>query len=94
MQKFSPFYSIPIFGYSPFTSFGLATALLVACGYLVPTVFIETRDYKFSNTISDMNVFCLLLLLPFPASKKIVFLEYVVASGNAYGALLFGGFSL
>ena len=32
----------PIFGEDPFTSFGLATALLVACGYLVPTVFIET----------------------------------------------------
>ena len=28
------------------TSFGLATALLVACGYLVPTVFIETIGTK------------------------------------------------
>ena len=26
--------------------------------------------------------FCLLLPLPFPASKKIVFYEYIVASGN------------
>ena len=34
----------PIFGQGPLTSFGLATAMLVACGYLVPTVFIETRD--------------------------------------------------
>ena len=41
-----------------------------------------------------MNVFCLLLPLPFPASKKIVFLEYIVASGNADCALLFDGFSL
>ena len=69
-------------------------ALLVACAYLIPRVFIETRDYKFSNTISDMNVFCLLMLLPFPASKKIVFLEYIVGSGNADCALLFDGFSL
>ena len=44
--------------------------------------------------ISDMNVFCLLLPLPFPASKKIVVLEYVVASGNADLSLLFDGFSL
>ena len=39
-------------------------------------------------------LFCLLLPLPFPASKKIVFLEYIVASGNADRALLFDGFSL
>ena len=44
MQNISPFYSAPIFGWGPFTSFGLATALLVARDYLVPTVFIETRD--------------------------------------------------
>ena len=68
-------------------------ALPVACAYLIPRVFIETRDYKFSSTISDMNVFCLLMPLPFPASKKIVFLEYIVASGNADCALLFDGFS-
>ena len=71
----------------------LATALLVVCAYLIPRVFIETRDYKFSSTISDM-FFCLLLPLPFPASKKIVFLEYTVASENADCALLFDGFSL
>ena len=33
-----------IFGLAPLTSFGLATALLVACAYLIPRVFIETRD--------------------------------------------------
>ena len=36
-----------------------------------------------------MNVF-----LPSTALKKIVFLEYIVASGNADCALLFDGFSL
>ena len=34
----------PIFGPEPLSLFGLVTALLVASGYLVPTVFIETRD--------------------------------------------------
>ena len=40
------FYSAPppIFGLGPLTSFGLATAMLVVCGYLVRRVFIETRD--------------------------------------------------
>ena len=41
-----------------------------------------------------MNVFLPSTAFAFPASKKIVFLEYVVASGNADGALLFDGFSL
>ena len=54
MCKSSVYFIVPpIFGKGPLTSFGLATALLVACGYHVPTVFIETRDYKFSNTISQ-----------------------------------------
>ena len=90
------FYSAPppIFGWGPLTSFGLAKALLVACGYLVPTVFLETRNWKFSNIISDVNVFCLLLRLPFPALKKKVFLEYVVLSRNTDCALLFDGFAL
>ena len=37
---------------------------------------------------------CLLLPLLFPALKKVVFLEYTDASGNADCALLFDGFSL
>ena len=41
-----------------------------------------------------MNVFCLLLPLPFPAVKKNCFLEYLVVSGNTNCDLLFDGFSL
>ena len=45
MEKFSLFYSAPHFPLGPgLTLFGLATALLVASGYLVPKVFIETSD--------------------------------------------------
>ena len=33
-----------IFGWDPLTSFGQAMALLVGCAYLIPRVFIETRD--------------------------------------------------
>ena len=44
--------------------------------------------------ISNMNVFCLLLPLPFPAVKKIAFLEYLVVSENTDCTLLFDGFSL
>ena len=43
----------------------------------------------------DINVFfCLQLSLPFPALKKIVFVEYLVVSEDADCALLFDGFSL
>ena len=35
-----------------------------------------------------------MFFLPFPTSKKIDFLEYIVASGNADCTLLFDGFSL
>ena len=43
-----------------------------------------------------MNVvfFYVLLPLPFPALKKIVFLEYHVLSGNTDRTLLFADFSL
>ena len=40
----STFIVPPFLGQGPIILFGLATALLVAYGYFVPTVFIETRD--------------------------------------------------
>ena len=61
------------FRLAPHTSFGLVTALLLVCGYLVPTVFIETRDQKFSNTISDVNVFLPSTAFAFSCLEKIVF---------------------
>ena len=68
--------------------------MLVALGYLVPTVFIETRDRKFSNTISDMNVFLPSTTFAFSCLEKNAFFEYLVVSGNTNCALLFDGFSL
>ena len=94
MQKFSLFCSAPYFrlGRPHFVWSGDGTAGSV--WYLVPQVFIETRDKKLSNTISDMNVFCLLLPLLFPSLKENVFLQYLVVSGKTYCALLFDDFSL
>ena len=41
-----------------------------------------------------MNAFLPSTAFAFSCLKKIVFLEYIVASGNADRALLFDGFSL
>ena len=61
----------------------------VACCYLVPTVFMESKDRTFSNTSSNRNVFFAFSYLEI----KIDLLQYIVASGNADCTLLFDGFS-
>ena len=72
-----------------------ATALLVACGYLVPTIFIETREKNLVIRLVIWMFFLPSIAFAFSClQKKIVFLEYLVVSGNTDCALLFDGFSL
>ena len=74
MSKSSVYFSPPPFSVrGPLISFTLATALLIACGYLVPTVFIETGHKNFSNTSSDMNVFLPSTAFAFSCLEKTCF---------------------
>ena len=79
MQKFSLFYSAP-----PFSA---RAPHFVWSGD-------ETRDQKFSYTISDMNVFLPFTAFAFSCLEKNCALEYLFVSENTDCALLFDGLSL
>ena len=93
MCKSSVYFIVPpIFGWGPLTLFGLATALMLACDYLVPIVFTQTIGTK---KLLIRLVICFLPSTAFAFSclENNCFLEYLV-SENTDCALLFDGFSV